>query len=823
MKEILLAKEIINVLSSSNSRKKRYTGEIEWINSWQKLWMSDRIRVGVIGVTSSGKSTLINAILGDDLLSVAVRPSSSQLVSCSYSKERNATVYFLNREKKILKNDSKLKSAVIQYSDEGYNKKNQKQVAQLELSTPRFDLGKDVLLVDSPGLDATGYEAHEKLTLETLLPTVDVVIFVTTVKSEVDRKMKQTLDTIAKYCCPVMIVQNMLDAVRPSIDGKKSVSDVAKERLNRVRIAVEQSKIENKDEVRIAQISAVYAMEYRCQLNIDENAEKKYRLSRYDSFVSGVKELIEFKRPEIENQRVRTILTRIEELIRQEDIRNQNVPIIDNNDLMLKNIVIDVQKEFAKTYRSIESVVNKLGDMYQKYFDVVQSGSKSENILLKIINDTPFIDSKNEFNEKEISEIKKRVKQFEKTVVEGVQSFTKECADSIKKLNLPLRDMWSYNGLPRMPEAEVKTKTVERSKTVKKSGVGRSILRFISFGLYKGEEVVHYTEAVIDKEATRESVRRYIERLVFEYEKTLESWSNNANSTIQTIQQEVEMRIAAFKEKEQQILDANDWNKMKKELEKCVGKYIEKGSKKINNIQFNKKQKEEKEETRLIKSKVKMLKIYEASQKYLYELRKSSLKYAIRAKRRENISSIIVSNSPDNLSEFLHRYYGIERNDFSRERWYRLSKEIQVACAPTIEQLDNINKYSNDYNVFLLINALQFHTEYETVLRKRIQEAMSVSGALFFVIQDFDILANGNAISESIRAIRMEQISNQVGKNGMSLISHNNPLYNMAFIHKQLNEGKIKEETVFYNDMMKEFPMLVDENVKKRINSIMRT
>ena len=265
MKEITLTNEIKKILSYTEQRKQRYTSDLNWLNTWENLWKSDRIRVGVVGVTSSGKSTLINALLGDNLLSVAVRPSSSQLVSCSSAKERSATVYFLNGDKKIIGDTAQLKDLIKQYSDENYNQRNKKQVAQLELSTPNFDLGEDVLLVDSPGLDATGYEAHEKLTLETLLPTVDIVVFVTTVKSEVDRKMKQTLDTIAKYNCPVMIVQNMLDAVRPSVDGRKSAADVAKERMNRVFLAVEQSGIKNKNEVRISQISAINAMHYRCK------------------------------------------------------------------------------------------------------------------------------------------------------------------------------------------------------------------------------------------------------------------------------------------------------------------------------------------------------------------------------------------------------------------------------------------------------------------------------------------------------------------------------------------------------------------------------
>lgn len=805
MKEITLANEVKTILSSSEQRKLRYASDLNWLNTWENLWASDRIRVGVVGVTSSGKSTLINALLGDNLLSVAVRPSSSQLVSCSYAKERSAIVYFLNGDKKTIGDTAQLKDSIVQYSDESYNKRNEKQVAQLELSTPNFDLGEDVLLVDSPGLDATGYEAHEKLTLETLLPTVDVVIFVTTVKSEVDKKMKQTLDTIAKYNCPVMVVQNMLDAVRPSVDGRKSVADVARERMNRVQLAVEQSRIKNKNEVKISQISAVMAMQYRCQKEHSEDDTRKFQRSRYESFVSGVKELLESKRPEIENQRVKTILEHIEELIQQEDKRTQNI----SNTVFIDNtltIVSDkVTEALDNTYDDIQGVILELQKMYDKYFSNKKPTKKGK---------------KESLGEEEIKEIKSAVKLFETRVVQSVGVFSTKCSEAIKKLNLPTRDLWSYNGLPRMPEVEVKTKTVERSRTVKKKGFGHTFVRAITFGLYKGTETKYYTETIVDDEATRESAKRYIERLQFEYGKTLETWYKNAQSTVLSIQQEIDLRIVAIQEKEQQVLDAADWKQIREALEKCISAYGGIGSTSVQAKPKQEKQKQQiQDSTKLIKVPAKMGQLYSAAEKYLLAVQGSSFNYAIQSQERKDCPALVVSNSFDNLSDFLYRFYKIKKSDFVKETIYKLSDELTVACSPTETQIKSMQKSFVDTNVFLLINGLQFHTEYETSLRDNIQSNLGQNDALFLVIQDFEILANGNAITECIRSVRMEQDSYK----GIVLISHENPVYNMAMVHAQTTTGKLKEETMFYNSLTTNFPSLVDEVAKKRINNILRT
>lgn len=91
MNEIDLIKKIEKKLLR---QQERYNSDIEWLNSRRIHWEKDRIRVGVVGVTSSGKSTLINAVLGNKLLSEAVRPSSSQIVSCSYGAVLKMTVYF---------------------------------------------------------------------------------------------------------------------------------------------------------------------------------------------------------------------------------------------------------------------------------------------------------------------------------------------------------------------------------------------------------------------------------------------------------------------------------------------------------------------------------------------------------------------------------------------------------------------------------------------------------------------------------------------------------------------------------------------------------
>ena len=176
------------ILCADPEIKKAYAYTLGWIRKSKAAWIEKKINVGVIGVTSSGKSTLINAILGMDILSSAVVPSSGLPVKCTYGEERKAIISFLDGSQKELTGRDFSLQNIKKYSDERDNKENTKGVMEIELQTPDFELGEDVFLIDSLGLDAFGLEAHEKITLETIV--ADMMLVIKIVKSFFLKQLK---------------------------------------------------------------------------------------------------------------------------------------------------------------------------------------------------------------------------------------------------------------------------------------------------------------------------------------------------------------------------------------------------------------------------------------------------------------------------------------------------------------------------------------------------------------------------------------------------------------------------------------------------------
>ena len=72
--EIDIINQTLAVLKDSAKVSTRYKARIDLFEERKERALQNTYRMGVIGVTSSGKSTLINSLLNEDLLPSAVIP-----------------------------------------------------------------------------------------------------------------------------------------------------------------------------------------------------------------------------------------------------------------------------------------------------------------------------------------------------------------------------------------------------------------------------------------------------------------------------------------------------------------------------------------------------------------------------------------------------------------------------------------------------------------------------------------------------------------------------------------------------------------------------
>ncbi|NRZ58804.1 GTPase Era involved in 16S rRNA processing [Clostridium beijerinckii] len=309
--------DIQKVLEENEYRRLRYKNNSEWFKNREEQMNNSIIRVAIMGITSSGKSTLVNAILGEQILPVAIKPSSSIIITCSKANDRQAVIFFEDGTCKELKGKDLNDKNIGKYADESNNPNNKFRVIQIDITTPAFLLGDNIHIIDSPGLDACNLDMHERLTLEVLLPTIDICIFLTTVKANSDAVNVEKIKIVNSKEKQIMLVQNMIDSIEAKIGKKGAVVEDKREILKKHKKRAEnllKNGTGGNNNFEVIQLSALNALN-----GIIRNDKALYNESNLDKFNKAIKSCVVKVAPKLDEQRIESISDKIHEIINQEE------------------------------------------------------------------------------------------------------------------------------------------------------------------------------------------------------------------------------------------------------------------------------------------------------------------------------------------------------------------------------------------------------------------------------------------------------------------------------------------------------------------------
>lgn len=290
----------------------------EWLLKRIDDWNQNSLRIGLVGITSAGKSTFINALAGEDILPRGAQPTSGILVVCRKSKDRKLKILFSDKNEYVFENEKCDSMWVKRYADEAENPNNEQNVQEMHLSLPTLMIPEKYDLIDSPGLDAFGLQGHEELTLRTLIPLVDVVLFLTTTKSTSDKENLKALAKICREAKPAIVVQTHKDAVeaRYGKGGKivESVEEVLEKHQNRVKNLLEKTiGLENSH---IIQVSSIQALKLRAENpDVDPSTLEVWHESGFGEVTAVLEKLHDKVSQKIAEKRVRLIYNEIQKLI----------------------------------------------------------------------------------------------------------------------------------------------------------------------------------------------------------------------------------------------------------------------------------------------------------------------------------------------------------------------------------------------------------------------------------------------------------------------------------------------------------------------------
>lgn len=179
---------------------------------------SPALEVAVFGRVNSGKSSLLNYLLGREVLPVGVTPITAVPTRIVHGPKAEGTAWFVDAQTERFD-----LARMAEFASERQNPSNVRHVTQLQLTLPAPILADGVVLVDTPGIGAlatTG--AAEALAY---LPRCDVGIVLVDAVSSLTAEDTALVDALLRAGAQVMVLLTKADLLTAE-DGIAALSYV---------------------------------------------------------------------------------------------------------------------------------------------------------------------------------------------------------------------------------------------------------------------------------------------------------------------------------------------------------------------------------------------------------------------------------------------------------------------------------------------------------------------------------------------------------------------------------------------------------------------
>jgi len=175
-----------------------------------------RFFAACVGQFKRGKSTLINALIGEGVLPVGVIPVTSVVTILSYGETPTATVRLANGQSQAIALES-----IADFVDERRNPQNTRGAVVVEVAFPSAILREGLCLVDTPGLGSV-HAANTEAT-RAFVPRIDVALMVVGPDPPISGAELEMVKEASREAGELAIILNKADQVTP--DHLQEVAD----------------------------------------------------------------------------------------------------------------------------------------------------------------------------------------------------------------------------------------------------------------------------------------------------------------------------------------------------------------------------------------------------------------------------------------------------------------------------------------------------------------------------------------------------------------------------------------------------------------------
>ena len=184
--------------------------------------------IGVFGRVSSGKSSLLNHLLGGDYLPVGVTPVTAVPTRISFGARPQVFIEFADGRPQVAE-----LSALAGFATEQQNPGNAKHVSRIRVQVPAAKLREGITFVDTPGLGSLATSGAEETAA--YLPRCDLGIVLVDAASTLTQEDLKVIQAIYQAGATAMVLvsktdmlnapdrQRAMDYVRKQIHGEVNI------------------------------------------------------------------------------------------------------------------------------------------------------------------------------------------------------------------------------------------------------------------------------------------------------------------------------------------------------------------------------------------------------------------------------------------------------------------------------------------------------------------------------------------------------------------------------------------------------------------------
>lgn len=418
---------------------------LEEIEQLENMLEENKYKVVVIGEFSTGKSTFLNALIGEKTLFSSLREATGVVTYIEKGIEQRANIYFENGDKKSLTlNDKQDYKELEKYID---RKSKINKPSYVSISTPKLNIDEEVAFIDTPGLQ--GIQEKELLITKVALKEANATLVLTNEKgfsgSELDIISGRNTKFGKIRTKDILVIINQIGKV---YNGKaKAVGDKKVEGIiNEVKHGLQREGL--------SQIP-VFAIDSRDYLWSQDNQlyeetkssnqdtvttiyEQDYYLER-SRFEDFKKHLMEFLSTDQRNknfiedivEKISYLVEAFEETFTEKEMKEQ---IEKNKQLdLLENQKILILKNRKKLYNNLVRAISQSVDNYKEKVeeDIKKSSIDYQKKIVQIINKN-FPDKKS-LNNKNMEKSNRNVSEYIKKERVAVENQLNEYYNTLLK------------------------------------------------------------------------------------------------------------------------------------------------------------------------------------------------------------------------------------------------------------------------------------------------------------------------------------------------------------------------------------------------------